>query len=191
MNALDWLRLADVPRFAGGQDASTFMDAVRQQWPKDRDTPSCDLMSIIEAAVETYPNSASLWCMLGNLIALGGMPQVFHLSEKDCYSAAIKLDPICGQAYTDLGFLIDISATTDPELSTDAESCFRLAIACDGSADSYRGLARILAERGDVTAARDTLDLAREMYEGMLKNINDENASLAKPKSETEPKDGT
>lgn len=109
------------------------------------DKSSCETVALIDRAVEAYPNSATLWCLRGDIIQMGSEDIPYEISEAlRSYQEAIRVDPGCAEAYESLGYYLDVH-TQEYEK---AEEAFRKALDLEQRIDTYVGLARVLAELG-------------------------------------------
>ncbi|MSR57315.1 MAG: hypothetical protein EXS05_06555 [Planctomycetaceae bacterium] len=104
-----------------------------------------DALRMLEAAVGEYPTSAELLCLLGDMIQLSDGDRYQSADALAAYQKAVAADPCCCEAYESLGYYYDVY-TDDFER---AENAFRTAIEFGAGPDSYAGLARVLAERGN------------------------------------------
>lgn len=148
-------------QFGKGELASNareYLDRVQQLWPPGIESVSPELLHFVESAVAEFPQSSSIWCQLGDLLKLGAKSTVGVGTALECYKKALKLDPLCGEAYEEIGFLYDVMDEPDCEIA------FELALRCDGGLESYLALARKRAERGDLGGANELLVEAAEWF---------------------------
>ena len=96
-----------------------------------------------ERALETYPDSVELWCLLGDLIQLSDEDSTYEFKEAEtCYIKAKEIDPEDPEPYESLGFYYD-SILEDP---AKAEPYFRKAIELGAGESAHEGLADVLAQ---------------------------------------------
>ncbi len=121
----------------------------------------------VNQAVQTYPRSAKLWNLLGDLIHLiaislrsgefADLPTDFD--ELDCYRRAIQIDDTYAEAWESIGFVLDIK----DKLKT-AKRAFLKAIEHEGSAYCYAGLARVEAQLGRRTEAIEVIEAGLDLF---------------------------
>ena len=156
--------------------AEQFCDFVGAHYPSGRlDVASAQLIAAVESALDQYPNSARLWCRLGDLLQTGATTRLGVTNELECYLKAASLDPFCGEAYQEIAFLLDIEC----EGIHEAITCFQQAIRCDGCVDSYLALARILSEAGTRVVANELLSVARGVFERILEQVTSAERAIA------------
>jgi tetratricopeptide (TPR) repeat protein len=154
-----------------------YLEKISQLWP-DSDEVSPEVLALSDEAVQAYPDAPELWCMRGHLIELAPEDYPVPLSEAaNCYRKAADLDPEYADAWESLGYYLD---NYDEDLD-EAEEAFRRAIKAGGDADSYIGLARVLAQKGQKEVAlkvlsapdcpfaeeQEVLDMRGEIEEGL------------------------
>ena len=105
-------------------------------------------LNLTERAVETYQNSAELQCWFGELILLSDETRYRAADALSAYEKAVALDPEWAEPYENIGYLYDTYFNDFGQ----AESAFRKAIELGAEAESYTGLAGVLAQRGDQIA---------------------------------------
>jgi hypothetical protein len=129
--------------------------------------PSHELVDLLEGALELYPESATLYCILGDLIQLGLRTNVCKGIARECYLKAIKLDPLCTEAYESLGYL---SFTMEVD---DAGAWFGKAIDVGAGTSALVGLAKVRAEGGDFAAATDAIVQAKAICDNEWKKVRE------------------
>ncbi|MFN0053786.1 MAG: hypothetical protein ACKV0T_16525 [Planctomycetales bacterium] len=103
--------------------------------------------TLSEKGIIQFPVSAELQCLFGDL---GQISDTDRFSLKDALSAyekAVLLDPDWAEPWESIGHVCDILGDL-----AHAEAAFRKAIELGAEADSYAGLARVLAQRGNPTS---------------------------------------
>jgi tetratricopeptide (TPR) repeat protein len=121
-----------------------YMERISELWP-DSDEVSPEVLALSDEAVQAFPEAPELWCMRGHLIELAPEDYPVPLAEAgNCYRKAAELDPEYADAWESLGYYLD---NYDEDLG-EAEDAFRRAVESGGGADSYVGLARVLAQKG-------------------------------------------
>ncbi len=164
-------------RFGNGAlapNVAAFLDRIRQLWPSPATEPvSPELLELVERAITEFPQSARLWCRLGDILQLGADSALGVDSAFDCYKKAIEIDPLCGEAYEELGFLCDLN--DDPTCLV----AFEMAIRCDGCLESYLALARKYAEQGNVNRANACLSEASQWFTAASRRIDELKAEFS------------
>ncbi len=117
---------------------------VRKSFIKDESSPVP--LRLVEEALAQHPGSASLYCIRGDCIQLWNVPEYELKDALASYERAAALDPQCAEAYESIGYYYD---AIDEDLEK-AEAAFRRAVELGGGEQSYAGLARVMAERGQV-----------------------------------------
>ena len=85
-------------------DEQTYIDTISSKWPQDSEA-SAELLALVEKAVSTFPQSAKLWCMRGDLIQLSGLEANYKLTDAvESYQQAVAADPSFGEAYESTGY---------------------------------------------------------------------------------------
>lgn len=121
---------------------SDYIDRLKALFP-DQGDASVETLAVAEQAVTAFPDCAKLWCLRGDLIQLGTLEANYELEDiLRSYEQALAVDPECAEAYESIGYFYD-ALMDDPQ---SAEPAFRKAISLRAGADSYCGLARVLAE---------------------------------------------
>ena len=108
----------------------------------------------VQDAVEMYPESASLLCLLGDLILLTDVDDYELIDARTSYERALQADANSAEANESLGYYHDVYEHDFVE----AERYLRQAIALGGREYSYAGLARVLAETHRKSEALAVLD---------------------------------
>jgi len=112
------------------------------------DAHSPEPLRLVSEALVKHPDSAKLHCLLGDLIQLSDVFPEYELSDAlKAYETAAILDPSCPEAFEEIGYYYD---AIDEDLEK-SEVAFRRAIELGGREQSYAGLARVMAERGEAT----------------------------------------
>jgi tetratricopeptide (TPR) repeat protein len=98
-----------------------YIAQLRTGWPKDSDA-SLEVIALADEAVRSFPQSARLWVMRGDLIQIGPECCPHPLDEAlRSYQRAIELDPQFAEAWDEIGHYHD--TVLDDE--TEAQRCFR------------------------------------------------------------------
>lgn len=153
--------------------AEQFCDFVGEHYPKGRfDQAPPVLVTAVEDALSQYPHSARLWCRLGDVLRAGATTRLDVSNAFECYLKAVRLDPLCGEAYAEMAFMLDIEDEDFPDVIT----CFQQAHRCDAGihitiADSYVALAQTLFRTGKLTAANELLNWAKDVFESNLEKV--------------------
>ena len=137
-------------------ETDRFLDEIARQWPQRGQSPSKELVELCLAALHEHPESSTLWYDLGTLMQrcgtdLGYTPEDYLR----CYENAIKCHARNWEAYQELGYVLD---NYFDEYSR-SEQAFRKAIEFGAGAESYCGLARVLAQSGKI---RDAIQVLSE-----------------------------
>ncbi|MCL5274628.1 MAG: hypothetical protein M1434_07770 [Chloroflexi bacterium] len=104
---------------------------------------STEMLSLIETALISCPQSTKLWCIRGDLIQLSDLDAGYTLNDVlESYKQAAASDPDCAEAYESIGYYYD-AVMNDPHM---AQPAFRKALSLNAGVDTYFGLARVLAE---------------------------------------------
>ena len=112
-------------------------------------------LRLVDQALAEHPTSAGLWNRRGDLIQLlEDEAEPYSLADaRTSYERARAVDPTDPQAYESLGYFFDAVAGRLGE----AEGMFRKAIELGAGPSSWAGLARVLAQLGQVQEALDLL----------------------------------
>lgn len=121
-----------------------------------------ELEPLINAAVEQHPQSSPLLCLKGAWIelcaidqAINGEPVAALAAESlDLFRRAAEADAAAPEAWEEIGFHLDVWQND----FRGAEHAFREAIARGAGAESYAGLARVLAQTGRKAEALASID---------------------------------
>jgi len=135
-----------------------YLDEIAALWPKlNEPQVFAELVRLVDEAIQQCGPSAGLLCVKGDLVRLAPADMRFLPSDEpaDYYRKALEIDPRCWEAWEELGYCYDIDCAFD--MAIDA---FRHSIALGGGANSFYGLARCLAQRGDKSEALQTVSQA-------------------------------
>lgn len=122
-----------------------YIEALRERRPKGMPGTSMETLDLADEAVLRFPESPRLWQQRGDLIELGDGKSAHSLEDAlQCYETAVKLDPDFAEAYESIGYYFDVIDVDLPR----AEAAFFKATQLGTRADSWAGLARVLAEQG-------------------------------------------
>lgn len=97
-----------------GQEAMSedeYIAAIGARWPSDtvKDAPSVETIQLADEAVRTFPSSAKLWVMRGDLLQLADVQTGYTLEGSErSYRAAIKADPSFIEGYRELAYFLDV-----------------------------------------------------------------------------------
>ena len=134
-----------------------YRNAIADAWESD-DVVWSRVVELVERALRDYPNSAKLWCVLGDAIQMAGLTEEIAPYPPDevlrCYEKAASLDASCAEAQEEIGYYYDV-LVDDPKRAVVA---FRAAIRLGAGKTAFIGLARSLAEVGDANAALAALE---------------------------------
>jgi tetratricopeptide (TPR) repeat protein len=128
----------------------TYYAEISRLWPKPGQVPSPEIRDVCLAAVREYPESSTFWYDLGIIMQRCEVHRGY--SGEDylrCYKNAIRCDSSNWEAYQELGYVLDVHFDD----YDGAERAFRTAIELGGGAESYFGLARVLAQAGRMAEA--------------------------------------
>jgi len=124
-----------------------YIEKIRGEWRAKCTEPTGELLHLVEQGIQNHPGSAKLHCMRGDLIQLSD-DSAYKLEDAlASYEQAIEIDAKFAEAHESIGYYCDV-ISQDLKL---AEAAFRRAIELGAGADSYVGLARVLAELGHNT----------------------------------------
>jgi uncharacterized protein HemY len=135
-------------------DTDGFLDEIDRQWPQPGEPPSKQLVDLCLRAVREHPESSALWYDLGTIMQRCG--DEYYYTRADylrCYENAVKCDVGNWEAYQELAYVLD----TYFDDYVAAERAFRAAIKVGAEAESYCGLARVLAQVGKTDDAINIL----------------------------------
>src|SRR6266436_7336662 len=80
---------------------------LKSRWPVKGET-SLETLALADEAVRSYPKSARLWVIRGNLLELGSENCPLPLEESlACYKRAIEIDPEFAEAWEDAAHFYD------------------------------------------------------------------------------------
>ena len=131
-------------------------EQIADAWPTGDEQPSAQLAALVQQALADFPTSSEVWVMYGDFLNISDAdsePDATLENVIAAYNKALELDPGCAEAHQELGFLHDLYRD-DFEQS---QELFRAAIALGAGADSYYGLARVMAQQGRQQEACDLL----------------------------------
>ncbi|HKC62397.1 MAG TPA: tetratricopeptide repeat protein [Pyrinomonadaceae bacterium] len=84
-----------------------YINKLAALWPTEGET-SGEALALADEAVRTYPNSAKLWCMRGDLIQLGSEDISYSLEDAlACYEKAVSIDPNFAEGHEEIGHFCD------------------------------------------------------------------------------------
>lgn len=131
-----------------------YLVQLSEVWPDEDEQASPEALRLSAEAVTAHPESADLWALRGQLIEMAPEHSDTPLAEAlACYRKAAELDPTLPETWEAIGYYLD---SYDNDLDG-AEQAFRRAIEAGGEADSYTGLAQVLARKGQKQAAVEAL----------------------------------
>jgi hypothetical protein len=129
-------------------DANWFLDEIERQWPQAGQPASKEVVELCLAALREHPESSTLWYDLAILMQRCDKENGYGPEDyRRCCESAVKCNPHNWEAHQELGDILD---TFFDEYAR-AEQEFRTAIELGAGAESYCGLARVLAQ-SDKTA---------------------------------------
>ncbi len=86
---------------------SEYIEKLIALWPTEGET-SAEALALADEAVSTFPDSAKLWCMRGNLIELGSADAHYSLEDTAaCYERAVSIDPNFAEGHEEIGHFYD------------------------------------------------------------------------------------
>jgi len=86
---------------------SDYIEKLFALWPTEGET-SGEALALADEAVRTYPASAKLWCMRGDLIQLGSADIPYSLEDAlACYERAVSIDPNFAEGHEGIGHFYD------------------------------------------------------------------------------------
>lgn len=110
---------------------------------------------MIEYFLAQSPNDEKLWDAKGDYVQIySGNASITLDGALEAYKKAIECNPNYARAYESIGYYLDV-IEDDYE---GAEQYFLKALSLDKSKDSYRGLARVLAQQNRIEDALAVLD---------------------------------
>jgi tetratricopeptide (TPR) repeat protein len=102
---------------------SDYIEKLFALWPTEGET-SDEALALADASVLSYPESAKLWCMRGNLIELGSADIAYSLEDAlACYERAVSIDPNFAEGHEEIGHFYD-AVMSNPDR---AQKAFRKA----------------------------------------------------------------
>ena len=120
------------------------IETVRAQFAGE-EPPGPDALRMVEEGLRSFPRSARLWILRGDLIQLSDDDRSYCLDDVPAsYQKALECDPENGEAYESIGYFLD--AVMDEPAK--AEPYFRKAIALGRKESAAEGLARVLEQVG-------------------------------------------
>jgi tetratricopeptide (TPR) repeat protein len=150
-----------------------YRNAIADAWESD-DVVWSRVVALVERALRDYPNSAKLWCVLGDAIQMAGLTEEIAPYPPDevlrCYEKAASLDAECAEAQEEIGYYYDV-LVDDPQRAVVA---FRAAIRLGAGKTAFIGLARSLAEIGDASAALAVLEECTDQHDPDVRKIREE-----------------
>lgn len=111
-------------------------------------------LDLAETAMQTFPDSAALWCRRGELLLLS---EDQDCAAEECFERAIQAEPRDPEGYRLMGDYYD-NSRDDPR---SAEPWYRKSIELGGDELAYFGLAQTLAELNKIDEARSLLSPPR------------------------------
>ena len=98
-----------------------YINKLEASWPRDCDA-TLEAIELADESVRTFPKSARLWCIRGDLIQLSSENCPHSLADaRDCYQRATEIAPKFIEAWESLGHFHN--AVLDDE--TTAQKFFR------------------------------------------------------------------
>jgi tetratricopeptide (TPR) repeat protein len=98
---------------------SDYIERLFAVWPTEGNT-SDEALALADAAVLSYPDSAKLWCMRGNLIELGSADIAYSLEDAlACYERAVSIDPYFAEGREEIGHFYD-AVMSNPDRAQNA-----------------------------------------------------------------------
>lgn len=137
-------------------DEQDYIDAIWEIMPPPmHEAVPMSILKLSEEAVRDFPLSSELWMLRAMLLQY--VPSNYdegELDEETCFKRASELDPTSVEIWTEYGFYYDIYKN---DQNTAIEH-FQRAIDFGGSAYTYFGMARALAQLGRSEEAIDLID---------------------------------
>ena len=83
-----------------------YISKLRSRWPREHcDDVTLETIALVDEAVRTFPLSARLLVMRGNLIELGPEDCPYCLDDAlACYQRAIEINPQFAEAWEEIGY---------------------------------------------------------------------------------------
>jgi tetratricopeptide (TPR) repeat protein len=131
-------------------DTDSYLDKIEGLWPEPGQSPSKEIVEVCWAAVAEHPESSTLWYDLG--IIIQRCDDDYGYTADDylrCFENSVKCYPDNFEAQQELGYTLD----TYFDDFAGATRAFKKAIELGAGAESYYGLARVLAQSGHVDDA--------------------------------------
>ena len=84
-----------------------YISALRAGWPRDGDA-SLEVIALADEAIRSFPQSARLWLMRGEIIQLGPESCPHPLAESlSSFQRAVELEPEFAEAWDEIGHYHD------------------------------------------------------------------------------------
>lgn len=135
---------------------SQLFEQIADAWPVEDEAPSPRLTELVRQALDEFPTSSEVWVMYGDYLNISDSeanPDATVENAMAAYQKALEIDPVCAEAYQELGFLHDFYRDDMPA----AEQAFRNAINFGADVDAYLGLVRVLFQQGRLQEALELL----------------------------------
>ena len=131
-------------------DMDSYLREIEAGWPPTGQPPSRELVTLCQQAVAAYPESSTLWYDLGILMHRCEDERGYRANDfRRCFEQAVQCDGDNAEAHQELGYVLDVYYDDYPRAAAEFEAALRLG----AGAESHFGLARVLAQMGDVDAA--------------------------------------
>lgn len=142
-------------RIAMNDDETDDIARIRDAMSASRDNME-RVLAKSEALLQRCPWSSEAAVLRGDVLCYYLAMDDASASEEalKLYTLATELDPNSGEAWEGLAYCLD----TYYDDFAQAEEAFRRAVALDAGADSYVGLARVLAQMGNRESALETVE---------------------------------
>ena len=135
-------------------DEIEIIEEVVALWPEAGEHPSDELLALVRSALQSFPTSGELWYLFGMVTELWDREPGFLASDAlAAYQKAIDYDPTNFEAYENLAYAYD----TYFDDFLNAQKHFQRAIELGAGADSYIGLARVMAQMDQMNQALEML----------------------------------
>jgi tetratricopeptide (TPR) repeat protein len=90
-------------------EEADYIEKLKSSYPAEGEDVHTEILALADEAVRTFPQSAKLWCIRGDLIQLGSGEPSYELADAlASYERAIIVDPKCIEGYEEIGYFYDL-----------------------------------------------------------------------------------
>ncbi len=122
---------------------------------------SAEVLAEARDAIDCFPYDADFLIIYGHLIVLApetelnlhGIADTWASTRRNAYRRATEIDPTNAEAWCEYGVTLDCA-----DQFRNAREALECSIGLSPTAEAYAGLARVLAQIGERTAAHDACD---------------------------------